>query len=173
MQLGKGFDGFRVDVTFIFWMLIDPLAHSLIAEILGQHPPFGRALCKNMRRAHAIRLEPVRHLEKGLRVFVRWRSMHKHCGPAAHAQTKITAEAGIADKRGNLCPFPLGVAKEVMDAFRQSVTHGQRLCQDAPDVTTASRPSPTFSSVIERHPASCANPPAWSGHSAINTAPSR
>ena len=68
--------------------------------------------------------------------------------------------------------FFLSIPEELVDAVGKRV-HGKRLCQASPGFTMACLPSPTVSSVIARQPASCSNPPAWSGHSASSAAPSR
>ena len=60
------------------------------------------------------RPEPVRDMEEGLWILVRWRRMHQHCAPSGHTQAEIATKTGIADKRGDFRPFPFGIAKKAM-----------------------------------------------------------
>ena len=103
-----------VDRTFAVRVVVDPFAHTLIAEILDQNPAFPCVFCEDMRSAHPVVLEPVRDIEEWLRVLVRRRRMHQHCAPSGHTQAEIAAKTGIADKRGDFRPFPFGIAKKAM-----------------------------------------------------------
>ena len=68
---------------------------------------------------------------------------------------------------------PSGLGEERLDAGGNGCAHRHRPSQSEPGSTMAIRPSSAVSSKIERHPGSCAKPPAISGHSATSAAPSR
>ena len=78
-------------------------------------------------------------------------------------QAKIAPERGIAGQRLNLRIAPTGAGGEWAKTFGK-FAHGMRPTQSAPPRAIAIRPpsplSPAGSSVMARHPGSCAKPPA-------------
>ena len=160
MERHQRIDRLRVDPALVGRMGIDPFAHALVAEILDQHPAISGVLTQYAGRAQAVPVEPVRHVQERLRVLVRRRRMHQHGAVTPHPYPEVAAEAGIADERGDFRAFPPGATQKLVNLVERRIAHGQRLCQDVPGVTTASRPSPTFSSAMARQFGSWAKPPA-------------
>ena len=160
MQPHQRVDRLCIDCALVIRMLVDPLAHAMVAEIFGQHPSLGRVLGDDRGGAHAVCIEPASDVQERRGVFMRRRCMHQHCALGIFPEPEIAAKTGIARERRDFRAFPLGIAQELVNLVERRIAHGQRLCQDVPGVTTASRPSPTFSNAIARQPGSCANPPA-------------
>ena len=116
MELDLRVHGLGVDIAFLAGMIVDPFLHPRVAEIFGEHPAIGRIFGQDRGSAHTDFFEPVGDVEKRPGILVRRGCMHQHRGLPGHPQPEVTAEAGIADKWCDFSPFPLCVAKELVDA---------------------------------------------------------
>ena len=68
MQIDKRFDCALIRRALSTGMLINPIAHPVIAEILQQNPALARVLRVNFRRTHVVRTQPLGNEQKRLRV---------------------------------------------------------------------------------------------------------
>ena len=125
---------------------IKPVAHAVDAEILDQDQASLGAFGIDMRGAQAVIGEPFAHLQKRARVFLGRRRVHQHgaaaggIGRGGFVDAEIAAEAGVAGNRLDPRPPPSGLAEEIVQPFRQSISHGIRFCQSGPPSTIALRP---------------------------------
>jgi hypothetical protein len=112
-----------------------------------------------------------RAARRKLRVFLRRRRMHQHRAAAPPHHAEIAAERGIAGQRFDAARRPAGMGQERLDPIGRSLLMANALAI-RPGKTMACRP---FSAISNRVKGTrlVGKPPAWSGHSAISTAPYR
>ena len=60
------------------WMIVEPIAHAIVAEVLDKYPArvgFGSV---DFGTPHAVCHQPIADMDERARVLVRWRGVHQH-----------------------------------------------------------------------------------------------
>ncbi len=133
-------DRLAVGCIFCRRVLVQPVAHPVVAEVLDQHQPGIEPSGMDRRRAQALPQQPLPDMKEGTGIFMWRRGVHQHGAGIIALHTEIAPEAGIAGQRLDQAAVPAGLFEKGIDAVRQGNAHGIRPSQSAPPSTIARRP---------------------------------